>query len=578
MNEKKIRKYWYKIRADASNSGNPRVPYRILNLQGSCMLRYTCRLTSVLLTVLSFTCAGQGWVFHTPQGPTSAVNATNPARSQNRHKITGTVVNSVTGEPVGRAAVRINGITSQQVFTDSNGRFEANDVPEGQIAVAAQRPGFIDSQMTGHQPQMITVGPTTPAIQVKLIPESILKGTVTNSDGEPLENVGVQVMTQQITNGHKDWSNRGGTQTDENGEYQVEDLPPGQYLIHTSTSLLFPMSMMAENGPLNEVYPPQYFPNATSQESAQPVTVQPGQTAEADFRLSSAPSYSISGVVSGPQANALACEDEEGNPIVFSSRINHRTGQFKLIHIPSGSCTVTARSQGPDGHTYYAEQPVTVNSSNISNVQLVLQSLPEIPVHFSNSNGGVPVQLYLVPRHKRWRNRQFYPTMQGGPSETQTPVFKDIPPGSYRVVAQSFNNSSCVGAITSGSTDLLREDLTVVGGNAQTAPIEVSMSSGCATLTLSTTTTSPAPELNVYYLLTSGSAGIEPRVTISANGNLDMSGLTPGEYTAYAFSDISDLEYDNPDVLREFPGQKVTLGPSEKATVQLNLITRGGSQ
>jgi hypothetical protein len=500
-----------------------------------------------------------------PHGPTS----------QNRYKISGTVANSVTGEPIGRAVVRINGTASQQVFTDGSGRFEMSDVPEGQIAVSAQRPGFIDNQINGHRPQMITVGPATPSIGIKLIPEGFIKGKVVNDEGEPVENLSIQVLFQQISNGRKSWFPRGGGQTDENGEYQVEDLPPGQYLIHSSTIALFPMGMTAENGPLNEIYPPQYFPNAPSQESAQPLTVQPGQTAEADFRLSPVPSYSISGTVSGPQASSLVCEDEQGNSIGVS-RVNHRTGQFKLDHIPAGSCTLAARAQSPDGQAYYAEQPVTVSSSNITGVQLALQSLPEIPVHFSNSNVGMPVQLRLVPRHKHWQNGQIYPFMQGSSPEAQTPVFKGVFPGAYQVAVQDFNNSTCVSAITSGSTDLLRGDLTVTEGTAQVAPIEVTMSNDCATLTVSTAASSPG--LNVNYLLVPGSTGIEPHVVSSTNSSLELRGLTPGEYTVYAFSDVSDLEYANPDALREFSGQKVTLGPGEKATAQLNLITRGVSQ
>jgi hypothetical protein len=62
------------------------------------------------------------------------------------------------------------------------------------------------------------------------------------------------------------------------------------------------------------------------------------------------------------------------------------------------------------------------------------------------------------------------------------------------------------------------------------------------------------------------------------NGAFSLSGLTPGDYTVYAFTDISGLEYTNPEALREFSGQKITLGPGAKAALQLNLITRGDGQ
>ena len=530
------------------------------------LLRYVSLLTALFVLVSPW--KGVGQTLYTPGRMPSQ------PPSKNRYKISGTVVNSATGEPVGRAKVQINGSASQQVFTDGSGRFEMSDVPEGQIVVSAQRPGFINSEMTGHRSPMIPVGPATPSIQVKLIPEGIIKGKTTNNEGEPVESVNVQVLFQQISNGRKDWLPRGGTNTDENGEYQIEDLPPGQYLLHTSVSPLFPMNMAAENGPLTEIYPLQYFPNAPTQDSAQSIIVQPGQAAEADFRLSPVPSYSISGSVSGPQDTSVSCNDADGNTLGFG-RINHRTNQFKLVHIPSGSCTLTFHSQHTGGQIYFAEQPVTVNSSNITDIQAALQPLPDIAIHFSSSTGGMPVQLHLVPRQKHWRGGQVYPMMQGGQSDSQTPAFKGVPPGSYKVVAHNLNNS-CIGSLSSGGTDLLREDLTVVSGSAQAASIEVSLRTDCATLT--GTMNANSPPVNVSAIVVPGSAGMEPKLVFASNGNFVLPGLAPGEYTVYAFSDISDLEYANPEALREFSGQKISVGPNEKATVQLNLITRGDSK
>ncbi|MBV8708791.1 MAG: carboxypeptidase regulatory-like domain-containing protein, partial [Acidobacteriaceae bacterium] len=391
--------------------------------------------------------------------------------------------------------------------------------------------------------------------------------------GEPVESMGLQVMLQEINNGRIDWIPRGGAQTDENGEYEIEDLPPGQYLIRTSTRAVFFVNAPSQGSPYTDVYPAQFFPNAPDRSSAQPVTVGPGQTAEADFRLSPVPSYSITGTVSGPQNVTVMCEDEEGNSLSFG-RVNHRTNQFRLIHIPPGTCTVTAHFQGPNGEAYYAEQPVTVNSSNITGVQLALQPLPDIPVHFSNSPGGMPVQLQLISRQKRRRQGQLHPMTEGSPPDHQTLVFKGVLPGSYQVQANSFSRT-CIGSISSGGTDLLREDLTVVNGSAQGAPIEVSLRDDCATLTLAA---DASPGVNVNFLLVPNSVSMQPRVMSVGSGSLSIPGLTPGEYTVYALSDISDLEYANPEAMRKFSGQKVTLGPGETAKMQLNLITNGGSQ
>ncbi|MFL6465963.1 MAG: collagen binding domain-containing protein [Bryobacteraceae bacterium] len=529
------------------------------------MLRHVYLFAALLVIDLSWEGAGQ--TLYTP-GRTP-----NQPVSQNRYKITGTVVNSATGEPIGRAVVVINGSMSQRVFTDGSGRFEMSDVPEGQIVVNAQRPGFLSREMTGHQSPIITVGPATPPIQVKLIPEGTIRGKVTNNEGEPLENVGVQVMSQQINNGRKNWLPRGGTQTDENGEYQIEDLAPGQYILHTSTYVLSPAASVTENSPVNDTCPPQYFPSASEEDNAQPIDIQAGQMAEADFRLSPVPSYNVSGIVSGPENTNVSCQDANGNPL-GSGQIDHRTGRFKLLHVPSGSCTLTFQGQGSQEanfKTYFAEQAITIGSSDLSGIQASAQPLPDIPVHFGDSTGAIPVQLQLMRRQKRGSSQQHYLITQPG----QAPAFQNVPPGSYKLIAQNFGNA-CVNTISQGSTDLLREDLTVVGGSAQAEPIELSLRNDCATLSGTLETNSPGDAGTV--LVTSSSPGAEPRIFPFMNGAFSLSGLTPGDYTVYAFTDISGLEYANPEALREFSGQKITLGPGAKTTLQLNLITRGDGQ
>ena len=529
------------------------------------MLRYTCWLTAFLAAVLPW--RGTGQILYAPgQVPNQAV-------SKNHYKITGTVVNSVTGEPIVRAAVRVNGPMLPQVFTDGSGRFEMNDVPEGQMVITAQRPGFLNSEVIGHQLQTVTVGTTMPPIQIKLIPQGMIKGRVTNGESEPIEGLGVQVMFQQIADGRKDWAPRGNAQTDENGEYQIEDLPPGQYLLSTSIQVLAPFAAVAENGPINDTYPPQYFPNAPEQNSAQPIHVQAGGTVEADFRLSPVRSYSVSGVVSGPENINLFCQDASGNSLGFG-QVDHRTGKFKLLHVPPGAFSLTFQAQGgqEENHgIYFAEQTITIGSSDIDGLRISMQPLSDVPVRFPDSTGGVPVQLQLIPRQKRELFQRFYLANQ----PSQMPAFQGVPPGSYKLIVHNSGNT-CVNTISQGSTDLLREDLTVMGGSTRTEPIEVTLRNDCATLSGTVKTNSPGYAGTV--LVVPSAAGMETRVAPAFNGNFAVPGLAPGDYRVYAFTDVSNLEYANPEALREFSGQQITLGPNAKTTMQLDLLTRGEAQ
>ncbi|HLY66775.1 MAG TPA: carboxypeptidase-like regulatory domain-containing protein, partial [Chloroflexota bacterium] len=60
--------------------------------------------------------------------------------------VSGTVVNAVTGEAISRALVRATGQSSGSAFSDSEGRFQFEDLPAGQIMLIAQKPGYTNEQ------------------------------------------------------------------------------------------------------------------------------------------------------------------------------------------------------------------------------------------------------------------------------------------------------------------------------------------------------------------------------------------------------------------------------------------------
>ena len=92
----------------------------------------TCRLLlrrSLLLTLL--TCR---WAYAQGSGLSGPGKTPLPAQDAKRYPISGTVVNSVTSEPVRRALVRVNSGQEQLVaFTGGDGSFQLASVPEGPV-------------------------------------------------------------------------------------------------------------------------------------------------------------------------------------------------------------------------------------------------------------------------------------------------------------------------------------------------------------------------------------------------------------------------------------------------------------
>ena len=63
----------------------------------------------------------------------SAAQISSPSTNGETFTLSGTVVNSVTGEPIARAMVRTNGPVQRTGFSDGEGHFQFDGLPAGQV-------------------------------------------------------------------------------------------------------------------------------------------------------------------------------------------------------------------------------------------------------------------------------------------------------------------------------------------------------------------------------------------------------------------------------------------------------------
>jgi hypothetical protein len=307
---------------------------------------------------------------------------------QPRFTVAGSVVNSITGEPIRRALVQIFGLEQHSAFTGGDGRFEIEGVIQGQFLARAQKPGFFDFRsLAGTDfaaaPAPIKVAAGTASVLLKLVPESSIEGHVVDNDGEAIEGMQVQCMRQEFSNGRRIWQPAGGAQTDETGTFHVESLTPGVYLVSTRPQQRFGfLDPRASSELARQVYPERFYPNATEMASAQPLVVRPGEKAQADFTIASVHAFHGSGSVSLFQNGVSGTlETTDGQQFLMGVNINPNTGQWTIPTIPPGSWILVFHALNSRGESFYAEQPLNVTSSDIQNVQVTLQPLLSIPVN-----------------------------------------------------------------------------------------------------------------------------------------------------------------------------------------------------
>lgn len=498
-------------------------------------------------------------------------SAASPKPEQVR-TLSGTVLDAATGEPIPHALVRVLSNSALAAMTGADGHFEIANVPAGRtVSIAAKRPGYGNPQMPSQDRK--TVGPGDNNITIELVPQGGIQGRIVDEDGQPLEGIAVQATEEVIRNGRKREFPMNSVQTDSSGEYELGGLAPGTYFLKTRLHRLY--MTYAPLPAAQQAYASEFYPNAPDRDAAQPLQVQPGQEAEADFTIKTVPTFRVSGIVTGfgsGKRGLVMLERPDGGRLSVPMRFNRRTGQFAALGVPAGSYKLVFRTYSrSEDDSYYAEKQIGVEA-DVTGVKIDPQPLAPIPVKIvqpaETQGSGIGSARVQLAAEDGTNNTYWARTLPHGGMEIPA-----VPPGTYHAAVHVFG-PACLGTISSGSTDLASQDLTVSAGAAP-QPITVTLRSDCATLSGIVHTDGPKAPVKVLVIPESGVA--EPQ-TISAapESQFSIKGFTPGDYRVYAFSTLDGLEYTNPDALADFDANEITLSPNQTASVSLNLIVRGG--
>ncbi len=376
--------------------------------------------------------------------------------------------------------------------------------------------------------------------------------------------------------------------SDEDGNYEIFGLSPGSYRLRlnlhaaqpSATSTPLPRSRL----PLN-VYPSQYYPHSFDPSGAQEIVLQGGRTENADFTVTAVPGFRLRGTVSPFQAGTFVrVEDVNGNDLGIGAGTDMRTGRFTVGGLSAGTWRLRAQSFAAEKQLW-GEQTVTLEHADLTNLALNLEPLSSVPVETINGpeGEGSGVQLHLVRQTDvtdvaGWNQSEYGAMPVPDARNPEKPAllrFDNVLPGHYFLRAGP-QGSTCVDSVRSGSSDVQREGLTVSAGQAVQA-VQVYLRNDCASLVVKLNASEGVATASV--LLVSDDPTFEPPVVdISSSRMFPFSGLTPGHYRLYAFDNVNNLEYANPEVLSAFPAKEVTLEPNQKAEIALEVIKRSSER
>ena len=505
------------------------------------------------------------------------------AGNQPTYSLSGSVVNSATGEAVPHALVRTNGKVQRNAFSDTDGRFEFDGMPQCQVTVTAQKPGFFTEQdVSLSDSGWINVGPNSNSVTIKLVPQGAIYGRITDSSGLPLEHLPLRLTAQSIREGRKRWEPRGMTETDEDGHFRFPGLMPGTYYLAAGPRQgeieLLPEGQRPKTG-----FPHLYYPGVPDLASAAPIQLTPGLQNEADMSLSAVPLYQVSGVISGHQADqgvGFQVMTPSGDELSLPTNFDMESGVFKLEDVPAGNYILRALSQS-NLQPLRAELRINV-ASNLDSVRMALSPAVSIPVvahtetRASSGSGSTavnpqrpPMTAHLIPADiNATEVFSNYERGAGGMS------LQNVDFGSYTVDLKP-HPPWYVQSAMYGQTNVLYDDISVSPG--QSYSLDVVLRDDSATIAGTVKWQNGTPQRATVVVLPVPASKVEPHTVQVSGDTFTVSGLAPGDYMVFAFDRVDGIEYANADAMEPYASQAahVTLTPNQQAQVQLELIHAG---
>lgn len=577
-----------------------------------CVFRWKWKLrTAFLLTCTALSCA-------------SALAGTSDDSSQQR-SIAGQVINAISGSPIPRALVRLN---QRAVLTDHEGRFEfknaAPDAPPSSalnqsspISLTVEKPGFFGSNGMQRFSDVLDLNPAAgenaAAITLRLYPEAIISGTVQGADGGPVSRGAVQLRKHAIVDGRKQWQIVFQSRLNAEGEFRFADLTPGDYSVVTE---LQGERIFTKNG--QEGYLPEHYPPSLSGDDIASLHLSAGQTVSLQLAPKHERYYAVNGHVSGNNSGRFGrFQVQTGDKEILSiqSNFNPQTGNFRMM-VPNGSYEISAifsqlggggggglNGTGAIGTGMYGTAQVTVSGHDVEGVSITLQASTTIPVVVDmqqvasssnntfgdriNINGQTAsplnmVNVQLVPvtfsgnQQPLWSRREKQ-------DDQATLSIPNVTPGRYNAVIHAAG-PWYVKSITCGSLNLALEPLTVAP-SAGSDPIRIVLQNDVGRVK-ARILSNGQPAKGYFYLIPADPSAT-PLQQFSGMNSRTNSGsytfpfLAPGNYLAVAYDRPHDLEYRNPEVLRQlsFVAKSITVPPNGETDVDVEVTqTTAGDQ
>lgn len=310
------------------------------------------------------------------------------------------------GAPVPRASVQFRSTTfntqdllnPRRATTDDEGKFTMDDFPAGSYYLIASKPGFVNEYYGARTvgisgpPVEIRAGQPLTGIEIRMTPQSVISGVITDPNGDPVAGLTVQLQRNAYVRGVRELTPVGTNRTDDRGNYRIPNVPPGRYYLSVGPNpFIDPAAEAVEKNPGKEILVTTYYPNAVSLTTAPAIEVTAGADMPGmNIRMRRERVYTI-------RATAV---DASGNPVPNSALIYRGEDPGLLLTVsqaarpprsPDGRFTFPGLLPGT--YSVFAPRPPVTTAANAAPAAPSLQGRVDVAI----TDEDVEIQVPLTP-------------------------------------------------------------------------------------------------------------------------------------------------------------------------------------
>ncbi len=528
-----------------------------------------------------------------------------PSTQEQNCGVAGKVLRKGTDEPIHFARVTLRGNSDESkrlhAVTGSDGKFIFRDVPCGEYRLSVSRNGYVQEFYGGRRtlessiPLMDQGIPLTlePAKRVddlvfRMTRAGLIGGHVRDENGEALPGAEVMALLSTFVSGKRTLVPASVVAANDLGEYRLYNLPPGKYLLSagfesiSARGLEFAgmLAMQEEREGLLTTY----YPGTADPSQATSLEVEPGgELRSIDFTLQPSGVFHIRGHVRGLSSGngglGGAVMLRKGNSKLTTmmpekpATVNAKDGSFDIDEVGSGSYDLIA-FEFSENSPRFAHQPIEVHGSDVEGVELTFEPAATVPGHlrWDDPSAGKDVSLEVSLEEEE--------TLFGRPPSAEVQ-----PDGSFELKGVSADN--CSVNVTGAAPDAYLKSAQYGSADAlgifrissgSSASLELTVGARGAHIKGTVMNSDPVPVAGVSVTLIPEETKHKVKrlfqsVKAGANGKFEFRGIAPGTYDLYAWDNVAEHEWEDPDFLRPYKSKAISITVSEGDTRSIDLTT-----